>query len=180
MSILECFILAFALALDALLVSFSYGLVLKDKKVFYSMLLAVFFGFFQFLMPVLGWKLTSYIYTYLEIYAKWIVFAVFLGLGLKFLQETRNEEKSSKVEYISLFCVLTLAIATSIDAFGAGVSIRFLNTGILKPSLIIGLTTFALSLGGFWTANFCQKLKSKIIEYVGAFLLIYLAIKAII
>lgn len=180
MSIYEIIILAIALALDALIVSFSYGLIVNTKRIKNALILAGAFGFFQFLMPVLGWNFTGIIYSYLEKYSKWIVFLIFLVLGLKFLQEAFSKEEKQSISCVTFVCTLTLAIATSIDAFGAGVSIRLLNEQIVFPALIIGIITFILSFCGFFVACALSKFPHKYIEICGALLLFYLAIKSLI
>ncbi|MCD7780476.1 MAG: manganese efflux pump MntP family protein [Candidatus Gastranaerophilales bacterium] len=180
MGIYEIIILSVALALDAMLVSFSYGLIVKSKKLLNALNLSVSFGFFQFIMPVIGWHLTGFIYDYIKIYSKWIVFGVFMWLGLKFLKEGySNENKDIQEKCISFSCIICLALATSIDAFGAGVSIRFTNTEIMLPSVIIGIITFLLSCFGFFSAGIFCKLPPKYISTAGAVLLIYLAVKSL-
>ncbi|MCD7740048.1 MAG: manganese efflux pump [Candidatus Gastranaerophilales bacterium] len=181
MSIYEIVILSFALALDAMLVCFSYGLVIKEKRLNNALSLSLSFGLFQFLMPVLGWNLTGFVYNYLEIYSKWIVFIVFMWLGIKFLKEAcSSKEKKADVNCISCWCIICLALATSIDAFGAGVSIRFMNTGIMFPSLLIGIITFSLSCFGFFAAGIFCGFPAKYINTAGAVLLMYLAVKSLI
>lgn len=181
MSIIEIIILSLALALDAMLVSFSYGLVLNEKKIYNSLKLSFAFGLFQFLMPILGWWLTGYIYEYLKNYSKWIVFIVFLFLGVKFLKEALfNKEEETKNYRISFTCLICLAIATSIDALGAGVSVKFLGIPVVIPSLLIGCITFLLSAIGFWIASIFKLINKKYIEIIGAVLLMYLAVKALL
>lgn len=181
MSLIEILILAIALSLDALIVSFSYGLIIKKSKLKNALLLAFFFGLFQFLMPVLGWFLSSFVYEILEAFSKWIVFTVFLLLGLKFIKESiLNKEQEEKIENcISLLCVLLLAVATSIDALGAGISFRFTNISVLKPSLIIGSITFINSFVGFYIASLFKQIPSKVVGITGSMLLFYLAVKAL-
>ena len=179
MSIYEIIILSVALALDALIVSFSYGLIINANRIRNALILGSAFGFFQFLMPVFGWFFTGTVYSYLERFSKWIVFVVFFVLGCKFLKEVFEKKEEVKICCIGLMCVLGLAVATSIDAFGAGVSIRLLNVNVLHPALMIGVITFVLSVLGFIIANSLKKFPSKYIEIGGAILLFYLAIKAL-
>ena len=175
----EILILAFALSLDALIVSFSYGLTINKDRYKNSIILALSFGFFQFVMPIIGWYLSSFVYSILEIFSKWIVFTIFIVLAIKFVKGAVSKEEF-KITCLTLKCLLFLAIATSIDALGAGVSLKFVKIEILKPSIIIGLITFIDSLVGFWVANIFKKISSKYIEITGALLLFYLAIMAII
>ena len=176
----QTIILAVALALDAMLVSFSYGLVITSSRLKNSLKMAFFFGFFQFFMPIIGWFLTGYIYEYLKYLSKWVVFIIFILLALKFLKEAFCVEKQEKIDCISLLCIIGLAIATSIDALGAGISFRFLNSKFLEQSIIIGIITFILSLIGFYSGNFFSRFSSKYIESFGALLLIYLALNSLV
>lgn len=178
--IINILILAVALAIDAMLVSFSYGLILNQNKYKYAIIFAVFFGFFQFLMPVIGWFLSGFIYDVLALYSKWIVFVVFIFLGIKFLKSAFIEEKIEYCEKVSIFCVFCLAIATSIDALGAGVSLKFQNMPIIFSALLIGIVTFLLSFSGFFVTSIFQKIPHKPVEILGALLLIYLAVKALL
>ena len=180
MSNFEVLVLAIALAIDAMLVSFSYGLIIDEKKLLNAFLLAFAFGLFQFLMPVLGYYLTDIFYDNLAVYSKWIVFSIFIFLGLKFLKSAFEKKEEVKIICISFFCLLCLAIATSIDALGAGISIKLLNVKPYYPSCVIGIVTFILSISGFYIANVFKKLPSRPVEVFGALLLIYLALKAIL
>lgn len=181
MTSLEIIVLAVALALDSMLVSFSYGLIINQRRLYNSMLLSLAFGFFQFLMPIIGFYLTGLFYTKLQVYSKWIVFVIFMILGLKFLKEAlEKSEEKNEIQCISFFCILCLAIATSIDALGAGVSLKLLNVNYIIASIVIGVITFVFSTFGFWMTKLFSRLPAKYIGITGSFLLIYLAIKAIL
>ena len=161
-------------------VSFSHGLLCVKNKRINAFLISLFTGFFQFLMPILGWKFTEFIYSYIEKYSKWIVFFVFLVLSIKFLKEAFSNSGKKQVACIFPACMFSLAIATSIDAFGAGVSIKLLNISIILPSIIIGLVTFILSFVGFYVAVTLKSISEQNISIVGAILLFYLAVKSVI
>ncbi len=180
MSEYEIIILSVALALDALVVSICYGLILHEARVRNSFLFSGMFGFFQFIMPLIGGVFTSFLYDVLEKYSKWIVFAIFLVLAIKFLKSAFEKKECEKITCINIWCLLSLAVATSVDAFGAGVSIKLLNIPILRPSLEIGIITFVLSFIGFWLSGMIKILSQRKVEITGAVMLIYLAIKSII
>ncbi len=180
MNIYEIVILSVALALDALIVSFSYGTIINTKRLKNALLLASSFGIFQMLMPILGWFLTGVIYIYLQKYSKWIVFTVFCILGIKFIKEAIFNKENNKVSCISVMCMISLAIATSIDALGAGISIKFSDVTIWLPSFIIGIITFILSLCGFFIAGVLKNISEKYISIFGALILFYLALKSVI
>ena len=178
MTLIEILILSVAMAIDALIVSFSYGLIMDSKRLFNSLLLATSFGFFQFLMPILGWGLSTVVYDFLFMYSKFVVFIVFMMLGIKFLKDSFEKEEQAKISCLSIVCIVGLSFATSIDALAAGVSIKFKDMGILFPAVLIGIVTFLLSFFGFWSTKIFKKLPKKMVGCFGAFLLIYLAIKA--
>ena len=180
MNVLEIIILSLAMAIDAFIVCFTYGLIINAKRFQNALIMAFFFGLFQFLMPLLGWMFTGTIYSYLEKFSKWIVFTVFICLAIKVLKEAFAKKEENQVCCVGLMCIFGLAIATSIDAFGAGVSIRLLNVDILFPAISIGLITFFLSFIGFNIASFLNKLPSKSVEITGSLILFYLAIKSLI
>ena len=179
MNVIEIIILSVAMAIDAFIVSFAYGLIIKDKRMQNALVMAFFFGLFQFLMPIFGWLFTGSVYSYLENYSKWIVFSVFLLLALKFLKEAFEKKEDNKICCIGILCILGLSIATSVDAFGAGVSIRLLNVGIIQPAVFIGVITFLLSYIGFNIANSLNKLPSRYVEIGGSVILFYLAVKSL-
>lgn len=181
MTEIEIIVLSIALAIDAMLVSFSYGLIINQRRTYNSLLLASSFGFFQFLMPIIGCFLTGLFVSKLELYSKWIVFIIFSILGAKFLKEAFEKKKEEpQIQCIGLLCILCLALATSVDALGAGVSLKLTQTNILFAVVQIGVITFFISLFGFWFTKLFDKMPSKPIEIIGAVLLIYLAIKAIL
>ena len=178
MSQFEILILGIVLAIDSMIVSFSYGLKINERKIYNSIKLALVFGFFQSVMPVIGWVVSSSFYNLLSAYSKWIVFGIFIVLGIKFLFE--NEEKKETAQNcISRMCLISFGIATSIDALGAGITIKFTGEGIFIPAIEIGIVTVLLSFTGFWIANKLTKLPSRIMEITGAVLLICLGIKSL-
>lgn len=179
MTYIEIIILALALSIDACVVSFSYGLAFKENRMKNAMLLAWFTGVFQGLMPWFAYYLTGFVKSFIAPYASWIVFIIFMVLGIKFICEAWNEEETKPL-CIGLSCLLMLGIATSIDAFSAGISLSLYGNKIFKPVVLIFLVTFINSLLGFWLGGKLQKIPCKFLEILGGLLLIGLGIKAII
>lgn len=180
MSILDIFILALALSIDASVVSFSNGLVFTQNKRINSLILAVSVGFFQFLMPVIGYFAAQIVSKYVEPYDHWIVFGIFVLLGAKFIKDAFKEEKAEKINcYFCFSYILLISIATSIDALGAGVSLAFTKTGIWFAAIIIGLVTFLNSLLGFWSGYLFKKFPTKYLEITAGLILIALAFKVV-
>ena len=180
MTLYEVFILAFAMAIDCTIVSFSYSLIITKNRFANSLLFAVTFALFQGLMPIIGYFLSGIVYGKLEEYSKWIVFIIFVFLGYRFLKDALSKEERAKISCITVGCLFGLAIATSLDALGSGVSLRFSNTNIWFSAAMINIVTFVMTFIGFWLAELFKKLPSKLMEIVGVLLFVYLAIKAII
>ncbi len=178
MNTTDILILAIALSIDACVVSFSNGLVFTKNKRINSLMLASAVGFFQFLMPVIGFFLAQSVNKYVEPYDHWIVFGIFTLLGAKFIKDAFKTEKEEKIEcYLCFSYILLVSIATSIDALGAGVSIAFTKTAILFPAIIIGVVTFINSLLGFWGGHLFKKFPTRNLEISGGLILIALAFK---
>lgn len=178
MSIIDILILAIALSIDACVVSFSNGLIFTQNKKVNSLILASSVGFFQFLMPVIGYFLAQKVNQYVEPYDYWIVFGIFLFLGLKFIKDSFKQEKKDKIDcYFCVKYIVLISTATSIDALGAGVSLAFSGTSILFPAIIIGVVTFINSLIGFWSGYLFKKFPTKNLEIAGGIILILLAFK---
>ncbi|MEI8129170.1 MAG: manganese efflux pump MntP family protein [bacterium] len=178
MSNIDILILAIALSIDACVVSFSNGLVFAQNKRINSLMLASSVGFFQFLMPVIGFFLAQSVNKYVEPYDHWIVFGIFVLLGAKFIKDSFETEKEEKLNcYLCFSYIMLVSVATSIDALGAGVSIAFTGTKILFPALVIGVVTFFNSLLGFWCGHLFKKFPTRNLEISGGLILIGLAFK---
>lgn len=179
MSLVEIIVLAVALGIDCLVVSFSQGLILKQKRLRNSVILALTMGLCQGIMPVFGYFGCEVVSKYIAPYSKWLVFAIFMFLGIKFIYEA-FQEKESEICCIDYKCLVGMGIATSIDALAAGVSLNLTHTSLLFSTLVIGFMSFWMSLKGFWFGIFFKKIPSKFLEIVGGLILIFLAIKSIL
>lgn len=179
MSNIEIFLLALALSIDACVVSFTYGLAFNQDRLKNSLQLALFTGVFQGLMPVVGYYLTTFVKSYIAPYASLIVFLIFTYLGVKFIKEAFDKKQVENL-CIGFKCLLLIGIATSIDAFSAGISLSLYGNKILIPALIIALITFINSLIGFGLGGVLKKLPTKSMEVLAGILLILLGIKAVI
>ena len=178
MNFIDLILLGLALGVDCFLVSFSQGLIFKSEKVKNSFKLALTMGLFQGAMPVIGYVGTNSLYKYIVPYSKWIVFGIFLLLGLKFIVES-FQPKEKEVQCIGLKCLLGLGLATSIDALVSGASIRLTQTSLLISVMIIGIASFLMSSGGFYSGNFIKNIPSKYLEITGGLILVALAIKSL-
>lgn len=179
MSYSEILILAIALSIDACVVSFSYGLCIENKRRIQSFLLAITTGIFQAIMPMIGYTFTDMVKIFLEPYSKWIVFIIFMYLGITFIKDSLTKEDERNV-CVNLKTLLLIGIATSIDAFSAGISLSLTNTPMIFSSLVIGIVTFINSLIGYWSGNCLKSFNPKVLEILGGIALIALAIKGIV
>lgn len=175
----EIILLALALSIDACIVSFSYGLSFNQNRLKNSLLLASFTGVFQGLMPTIAYYLTEIIKTFIAPYANLIIFTIFTFLGIKFIKEAFSA-KNEGPNCIGLICLLLIGIATSIDAFSAGISLSLSGNHILKPALLITIITFVNSLLGFKLGMVLRNLPTKKLEITAGIILICLGLKAIL
>ncbi len=178
MTYIEIFLLALALSVDACVVSFSYGLSFNQNRLKNAILLAVFTGLFQGLMPCVGYFLTTFVKSFIAPYADLIVFVIFVFLGLKFIKESFDTDKKSP-NCIGLACLFLIGIATSIDAFSAGITLSLYGNSIIKPALLITGITFINSLLGFNLGGKFKNIPTKGLEITAGLILIMLGIKAI-
>ena len=178
MSNIEILILAFALSIDACVVSLSYGLCTQTKKRATALSLALTTGFFQALMPVISYVFTNSIKTIVEPYAKSIVFIIFAYLGVTFIIEAFKTDDRKKA-CICGKILLLIGVATSIDAFSAGITLSLTNSPLFFSILAIGIITFINSLLGYTIGYYLKRFNSKFLEILGGVLLIALAIKSL-
>lgn len=153
MTNLDIWLLAIGLAMDCFAVSIASGIIMKSIRLRPMLSMAFAFGFFQALMPLLGWIGASFFSHLIEDWDHWIAFAILVFLGGRMVCESfKDEECRHEFDPTNLNVLLTLAVATSIDALAVGISFAFVGTysisTILPPIGIIGLVSFVLSLAG--------------------------------
>lgn len=179
MSYLAIILLAIALSIDACIVSFSYGLTFSENRTKNALQLASCTGLFQGLMPAVGYFLTGFIKSYVEPYAGLIVFLIFMYLGLKVIKEAFDTEREKQL-CLGIKCLLLVGVATSIDAFSAGITLSLFGNHILKPAILIAFVTFVNSLFGFYVGVKFKHLPTKGLEIFAGMLLVALGIKALL
>ncbi len=179
MSYISIILLSLALSVDACVVSFSYGLKFEFQRVKNATLIALFTAAFQGVMPFIGYYLTSYVKAYIQPYASLIVFLIFMYLGVKFIIEAFEKEKMKNL-CIDIKCLFLIGIATSIDAFSAGISLSLFGNRILKPVLLISFITLCNSYLGFYAGGKLKYMPTRILEILAGVLLMLLAIKALL
>lgn len=184
---LEIWLLAIGLAMDCLAVSIASGIILKRIQWRPMLVMAFFFGLFQAIMPLLGWLGASTFSHLIEPVDHWIAFAILAFLGGRMIKESFKEEDCcQRFNPASLKVVITMAIATSIDALAIGVSFAFLGikscSSILYPVGIIGFVSFLMSLIGLifgirFGCGIARKLRA---ELWGGIILILIGTKILI
>ena len=182
MGFAELFFIAVGLSMDAFAVSLCKGLNMRVFNKKYTLLIALFFGGFQALMPLVGWLLGTQFSRYITDFDHWIAFALLCFIGGKMvLEAVRNtHEQEPKEESLHLKALLMLSIATSIDALAAGVTLAFLQVNIFSAISLIGIITFTLSLAGVAIGNrFGIRFKSKA-ELIGGIVLILMGAKILL
>lgn len=178
MTLIDIILLAIALGIDCFVVSFSQGLIFQNNRFKNSFNLALVMGFFQGFMPVIGYVGTNSLYKLIVPFSKWIVFGIFLTLGLKFIVDSFTP-KEEQVQCIGWKCLCGLGIATSIDALVSGATIRLTETSLPLSVCLIGLVSFLMSICGFYSGNFIKNIPPKYLEITGGVILILLAIKSL-
>lgn len=182
MPILSIFLIALGLAMDAFAVSITSGITIKNLKKRHALLVGATFGIFQAVMPVLGWLLGQWAYRFISAVDYWIAFGLLLFVGgHMIIQVMQPEDEASEPKNpLYLPTLLTLAVATSIDAFAIGISLSMLRVAIFLPVLVIGFVTFALSFAGVYFGRLFGHFNEKRMEVAGGLVLIGLGTKMLI
>lgn len=170
-------LLAVALAMDSVAVSIAIGSKYKKLLFFKILFIAAIFGIFQGIMPLGGYILGISFAEYAQAYSHWIAFILLGGLGGKMLYEAYKNEFDEEVTDLSDKTLITLAIATSIDAMAVGVTFAFLQTEILFASAVIAFVTFGLCLIAVYIGKKLGSLLESKAEALGGIILIALGFK---
>jgi len=180
MSFLELFFIAIGLSMDCFAVSLSFGsqknLTRKDILRF-----SFFFALFQALMPVIGWLVGSSVNYYLSRVDHWIAFGILSLIGLKMIFESfKGEDEKRTVDIREWKVLLTLSLATSIDALMTGVSLGFVKVNILLAAVTIALVTFLNSLAGAFVGERSIHISPRLAEVLGGLVLIGIGVKIVL
>lgn len=191
MSLIELFVIAVGLSMDAFAVAICKGLSLRKVSLKKCAKVGLYFGGFQGVMPLIGFILGVQFKDYIVSIDHWIAFILLSFIGINMIRESREKEDENVVEGLAEVAVgeenelgfknmIMLSIATSIDALAVGVTFAFLQVDIVPAVSFIGIVTFVLSMIGVKVGNiFGVKYKSKA-EFVGGAILILMGIKILI
>lgn len=181
----ELLLMGVGLAMDAFAVSVCKGLGMRRVNKKQAVVIGLFFGGFQAMMPFIGWVLGSQFEGYITGIDHWIAFALLGFIGGKMIVEAvKPEEEHVEVNQmdapLDLKELLILAIATSIDALAVGITFAFLDYPIVEAVSIIGIVTFFISIGGVYVGNFFgNKYKSRA-EFAGGVILVLLGARILL
>ncbi|MEG3934812.1 MULTISPECIES: manganese efflux pump MntP family protein [unclassified Microcoleus] len=168
-------LLSLGLAADAFAVAVSSGLAIKHMKVNKALKIALFFGGFQALMPVIGWLIGlsfSFLITPID---HWIAFGLLSFIGGRMIYESlQGEECEKKFNPLDTGTLITLSVATSIDALAVGIGFAVLKDSIALAVTAIGFITFFLAFAGVFIGNKCGNLFANKIEILGGAILIFI------
>lgn len=180
MSLLTLFITAAGLAMDAFAVSVCKGLAMKKFHLKKALVIGLWFGGFQALMPAIGYLLGSRFEQYVKAIDHWIAFALLALIGANMIREALSGEENDTDDSTDVKTMFLLAVATSIDALAVGITYAFLKVAVIPAVSLIGITTLVLSVAGVRAGNiFGTKYKSKA-ELTGGIILILMGIKILL
>ncbi len=181
MGIVELLLTAIALSMDGFAVSVCKGLGMRRMRYDQALVISLYFGVFQALMPLIGWLLGTSFSRYIQAFDHWIAFVLLAFLGGKMLWDVFHEKEDGeqesaerRLDHRELFM---LAIATSIDALAVGIAFACLDVNIWSSISIIGVTTLVISFAGVWIGNRFGNRFQKKAEIAGGLVLILIGVK---
>ncbi len=179
------FLMGVGLSMDAFAVSVCKGLAMRKVNKKQAIVIGLFFGGFQALMPLLGWSLGIQFEQYITSIDHWIAFILLGFIGGKMIVEAvKPDDESVEVKEmdppLNIKEMFVLAIATSIDALAVGITFAFLDYPIVESIIIIGITTFVISIIGVYIGNFFGSMYKKKAELAGGIILVLLGVKILL
>lgn len=181
MSLFTLFVTAVGLSMDAFAVSICKGLAMKKLSMKKALIIGLWFGGFQALMPTIGYLLGTRFEQYVTAIDHWIAFVLLWLIGANMVKEALSKEEENEAnDSVDVKTMFLLAVATSIDALAVGVTYAFLQVSIIPAVSFIGIITFLLSIVGVKVGNvFGMKYKSKA-ELAGGIILIIMGVKILL
>lgn len=180
MGLFEIVLIGVGLAMDAFAVSICKGLSMKKMEWKKAIIIGLYFGIFQALMPLIGFILGVGFEDAIANIDHWVAFILLSIIGLNMIKEAVSDKKEESDDKVDFKTMIVLSVATSIDALAIGVTFAFLNVNIVSAISIIGTITFLISVIGVKVGNvFGDKYESKA-EMTGGVILILLGIKILL
>ena len=180
MGAIEILLISIGLAMDAFAVSVCKGLAMKKMSWKKAIIIGLYFGIFQAVMPVIGYFLGTTFERFITYVDHWVAFILLVGIGINMVKEAFDKESENRNDNVDMKTMLVLSIATSIDALAIGITFACLKIHIVMPVITIGLITFIISVIGVKIGNrFGDKYEKKA-EIMGGVILILLGIKILL
>lgn len=181
MNIATIILIALSLSMDCFAVSVTSGSAVARLGLRHALRIALFFGFFQALMPIIGWLAGVGLKGFISEIDHWVAFGLLVAVGGKMIYESGRLGASPKSENPpNFYSLIVLSIATSIDALALGISLSLLETAIITPAIVIGATTFVLSFIGTYVGKTMGHFFERSIELAGGFILIGIGVKILV
>lgn len=181
MNYLSIVFIAVALAMDAFAVSVACAAFLGQLNGRQKFRLSFHFGLFQFFMPLIGWLAGSRIVRYIEAYDHWIALIILTVIGVKMIFDARHEKvKHFSGDMTRGWSLVTLSIATSIDALAVGFSIGIIRDSIMIPAIIIGVVAAVMTLVGIRLGTYLSEKFGQKISIVGGVVLILIGVQIVL
>lgn len=178
---IELFLIGVGLSMDAFAVSVCKGLAMEKINKKQAVVIGLYFGGFQALMPLLGWLLGVRFQKYIVSIDHWVAFTLLAFIGGKMILEAVRDKVDHEIGQKDLPLnhreMLIMAVATSIDALAVGITFAFLDVPIAEAVTVIGCTTFVLSIAGVVVGNFFGTRYKKKAEISGGVILILIGLK---
>jgi putative Mn2+ efflux pump MntP len=181
LDLISVFIIAVGLSADCFAVAFSGCIAMKSVSRKQIIVASLSFGIFQALMPVLGWLAGQTVVDLIADYDHWLAFALLAFIGGKMVWESfRKENDDCKTDITKPGTLLTLSIATSVDALAVGLTFAFLEVNIAVAAGVIGITAFLVSVLGFVLGKKAGTALGKRAELIGGLILIAIGLRILI
>ncbi len=148
MNILELLFVGIGLAMDAVAVAVCKGMVIRKLTWKKSIIVGLYFGTFQAIMPIIGFVLGFTFNNFVRKIDHWITFLLLVSIGINMIIESFSKEGDEQDDKINFKSMFILSVATSIDALAVGVTFAFLKMNVIRASIVIGIITFVLSMFG--------------------------------
>lgn len=180
MGLIELFLIAVGLSMDAFAVSVCKGLAMPKCTFKKAAIVGLWFGGFQALMPAIGYVLGAQFQEAIASIDHWIAFVLLALIGGNMIHEALDNEEEEADASLNVKTMFLLAVATSIDALAIGITFAFLKVNIIPAVCFIGIVTFIISFAGVKIGNvFGARYKNKA-EIVGGIILILLGLKILL
>lgn len=180
MGIVEIILIALGLGMDSFAVSICKGLAMKKMDLKKAIIIGIYFGVFQAIMPIIGYLLGINFQSIITSIDHWIAFILLGCIGFNMLKEAFSKDEDNFDDNVDFKTMIVLAIATSIDALAVGITFAFLQVNIILAVSIIGGVALTLSIIGVKLGSVFGNKYEKKAEILGGIILILMGVKILV